>query len=138
MNQNPDRTHVQVRQQNPFWVCFLVFALLGADYGYRVVKLVQQRIQLGQAQLNQAQNIGRMSDMLAQRTQVETRLQAFSVDLVRVARTNTAAAQIVREFNIQWNPGPEALPVPDITPLIAAPQTNSLKAVTNAPSRVKP
>ncbi len=53
------------------------------------------------------QNVG----ALAQARQLESRLEAFSLDPLQVAKTNAAAKQIVQEFNIQWTPGP-ATPVP--------------------------
>jgi hypothetical protein len=50
---------------------------------------------------------------LKQAQQLEARLEAFSLDLLQVAKTNTAAKQIVQDFNIQWNPGPAAsVPAP--------------------------
>jgi hypothetical protein len=54
--------------------------------------------------LMQAQNVG----SLAQARQLEARLEAFSLDLLQVAKTNAAAKQIVQDFNIQWNPSPAA------------------------------
>jgi len=35
---------------------------------------------------------------------MEARLEALSLDLLQVARTNAAAKTVVEEFNIQWNP----------------------------------
>jgi hypothetical protein len=39
---------------------------------------------------------------------MERRLESLSLELIQLARTNAAAKQIVREFNIQWTPGPTA------------------------------
>jgi hypothetical protein len=39
---------------------------------------------------------------------LEARLEAFSLELLQIAKTNTAARSIVEQFNIQWNPGPSA------------------------------
>jgi len=122
VNQDRERALLELTRRNPFWVCLLVFTLLAADYGFRFANSVQVRNQLDDAQTMQAQNIGRLSSALAQLPQIEARLQALSLDLLQVATTNAAAAQIVREFNIQWNPGPEAVHVP---PLLPAPVTNA-------------
>jgi hypothetical protein len=104
MNADKHKTVTEAPRPNPFWVCFLVFLLLGCDYGFRLWNLWVQREQLNQAVLMQAQNAG----ALAQARQLEARLQAFSVELLQVAKTNAAAKQIVQDFNIQWNPGPAA------------------------------
>jgi hypothetical protein len=86
-----------------------VFVLLGCDYGFRLVNLWDQREQLSQAVLMQAQNAG----ALAQARQLEARLEALSLELLQVAKTNAAAKQIVQDFNIQWTPGPAAsVPAP--------------------------
>ena len=42
---------------------------------------------------------------------MEARLEAFSLELLQVAKTNTVAKQIIQDFNIQWNPNP-AVSVP--------------------------
>ena len=104
MSADKGKAGPEVSRRNPFWVCLVVFLLLACDYGYRLVNLVDQRDQLSQAALMQAQNIG----TLAQARQLETRLEALSVELIQVAKTNVAARQIVQDFNIQWNPGPTA------------------------------
>src|SRR2546426_479229 len=104
MNPEKERALTELAKRNPFWVCLIVFLLLGCDYGFRLANLVEQRQQLGQAQLIQAQNSG----ALAQAQQLESRLEALSLDLLQVAKTNAAARQIVQDFNIQWNPGPAA------------------------------
>ncbi len=95
-----------------FWVLLAVFTMLAVDAGYRLVKLAGQRRQLGQAQLVQAQNVGRLGPALAQQPLIEARLQALSLDLLQIARTNLAARQIVQEFNIQWTPGTAPEPTP--------------------------
>ena len=102
MNAEKDRQLRELAQRNPFWICFVVFLLLGCDYGFRLWNLVQQRNQLDQARLMQAQN----ANVLAQARQLEARLEALSLDLLQIARTNDAAKQIVRDFNIQWTPPP--------------------------------
>jgi hypothetical protein len=104
MNADKPKTSAETSQRNPFWVCFVVFLLLACDYGYRLASLWEQRTQLSQAQLMQAQNV----TTLAQGRQLEMRLEALSVELLQVAKTNAAAKQIVQDFNIQWNPGPAA------------------------------
>lgn len=137
MNQDRDHALLELTRRNPFWVCLLVFTLLAADNGFRLANSVQQRQQLDQAQLVQAQNVGRMSSTLSQLPQIEANLQALSVDLFQVAKTNAMAAQIVREFNIQWNPGPEALLVPPaLPPAIPAPKTSA--SATAAPATHAP
>ena len=139
MNQDRDRALIELTRHNPFWVCLLVFGLLAVDYGFRLAASARQRKQLDEAQFVQAQNVGRMSSTLQQLPQIEARLQALSLDLIQVAKTNAVAGQIVREFNIQWNPGPEsllpppalpgALPAPEMPPpTTAAPATNASAA----------
>jgi hypothetical protein len=81
-----------------------VFLLLACDYGFRLPKLLDQREQLNQVLLMQEQNMG----VLAQARQVESRLEALSLDLLQVAKTNATAKQIIQDFNIQWNPSPVA------------------------------
>ena len=104
MNPDKQKTLTESSRRNPFWVCFLVFLLLACDYGYRLANLVDQREQLNQAVLVQAQNSG----TLTQARQLEARLEALSLDLLQVAKTNATAKQIVQDFNIQWTPGPAA------------------------------
>jgi len=104
MNTEKEKAMREMSQRNPFWVCFIVFLLLAGDYGFRMANLLGQRAQLDQARLMQAQNVG----ALAQARQLEARLEALSLDLLQVAKTNTAAKQIVQDFNIQWTPGPAA------------------------------
>jgi hypothetical protein len=104
MNAEKGKAFKEMAQRNPFWVCFVVFLLLACDYGFRLGNLIQQRNQLDQARLMQAQNSG----ALAQARQLEARLEALSLDLLQVARTNAAARQIVQDFNIQWTPNPIA------------------------------
>jgi hypothetical protein len=117
MNPDKEKRLAEAARHNPFWVCFTVFLLLAGDYGFRLANLLTQREQLNQALLMQAQNLG----ALAQARQLEGRLQAFSLDLLQVAKTNAAAKQIVQEFNIQWNPGPTAPPAAPVTPIAAPP-----------------
>jgi hypothetical protein len=111
MNPDKEKKLAELAGRNPFWVCIIVFLLLAGDYGFRLVNLLNQRDQLSQALLMQAQNVG----ALAQARQLETRLEALSLELLQVAKTNAAAKQIVQEFNIQWTPGPAA-PVPASAP----------------------
>jgi len=133
VNTDRDRTLMELTRRNPFWVCLLVFALLAADDGFRLANALEQRRQLGQAQLVQAQNVGRMTETLANPPQIEAKLQALSLDLIQVASTNLMARQIVREFNIQWNPGSESLlasaPLPTA---LAAPASNLTPKNANA------
>jgi len=116
MNPDKERSRREAPQRNPFWVCLIVFLLLACDYGFRLASLLEQRAQLNQVLVLQAQNMG----ALAQSRQVESRLESLSLDLLQVARTNATAKQIVQDFNIQWNPGPAA-------PLSALPGTNQHK-----------
>jgi len=104
MNADKGKALTELSRRNPFWVCFAVFLLLACDYGYRLAGLLEQREQLNQAELVQAQNMG----TLTQARQLETRLEALSVELLQVARTNAAAKQIVQDFNIQWTPNTAA------------------------------
>jgi hypothetical protein len=122
MNAEKEKALRERAQRNPFWVCFIVFVLLAADYGYRLVNLVEQHNQLDQARIMQAQNAGG----LAQARQLEARLEALSLDLLQVARTNATAKQIVQDFNIQWTPGPTAAPAaPQPQPQTPAPANGS-------------
>jgi hypothetical protein len=112
VNVDKERTRLELSRRSPFWVCLLVFLLLACDYGFRLNSLLDQREQLNQVLLMQAKNMG----VLTQRQQLERRLEAFSLDLLEVARTNATAKQIVQDFNIQWNPNPPAVqPVPATT-----------------------
>ncbi|HOC58133.1 MAG TPA: hypothetical protein PKI20_21120 [Verrucomicrobiota bacterium] len=104
MNPNKDKRLAEASGYNPFWICFTVFLLLAGDYGLRFVGLLNQRDQLNQARLIQTQNL----EVLTQARQLEARLEAFSLELLQLARTNAAASQVVQEFNIQWTPGPGA------------------------------
>jgi len=117
MNTDKQKTLTESSRRNPFWVCFVVFSLLAGDYGYRLASLLDQREQLNQAVLMQAQNAG----ALTQARQLEQRLESLSMDLLQIARTNTAAKQIVQDFNIQWNPGPAASAPAASTPAASAP-----------------
>ncbi|MSU59962.1 MAG: hypothetical protein EXS35_17635 [Pedosphaera sp.] len=108
MSHDRERTLQEEARRNPFWVCVLVFGVLALDAGLRLSRLWQQRDQMAQAQLTQAANIGRLEPVLSQLPTIEAKLQAVAVDLDRIARTNTTAAQIVNEFNIQWTPGKDA------------------------------
>ena len=109
MNAENERELTQLVRRNPFWICLAIFAVLSCDYGFRLGNLFQQRQQLSETQLVQAQNMG----ALAQAQQLERRLEGLSLELLQVARTNATANQIVRDFNIQWNPGPApAAPAP--------------------------
>jgi hypothetical protein len=103
-NDRDHALHEQLRR-NPFWVCVLVFGVLAVDGGLRFSRLVAQRQQLSQMELTQATTIGQMHESLSQLPAIETKLQALSMDLLQMAGTNAAAAQIAREFNIQWTPG---------------------------------
>ena len=104
MNTDKERAWFEIARRNPFWVCLLVFLLLACDYGYRLANLIEQGQELDRARLMQAQN----SPRLAQARQMETRLEALSLELLQIAKTNTVARQIVQDFNIQWSPGPTA------------------------------
>jgi hypothetical protein len=104
MNADKGRALLETPRRNPFWVCFTVFLLLACDYGFRLPKLLDQREQLHQVVLMQEQNMG----VLAQAREVERRLEALSLDLLQVAKTNATAKEIVQDFNIQWNPSPTA------------------------------
>ena len=104
MNAEREKSLLECARRNPFGVCLAVFLLLACDYGFRLFDLIEQRQQLDQAQLAQAQNLG----ALAQAQQLSARLESLSLDLLQLAKTNAVARQIVQDFNIQWNPGPAA------------------------------
>lgn len=92
---------------NPFAVCLLVFTVLAVDAGFRLAKAFEQRGNLLRAQANQKANVDRAAKALAQSEELEAKLQAVSVDLLQLGRTNAIAAQLIREFNISWTPGIE-------------------------------
>ena len=130
MNTDNQKALTALSQRNPFWVCLLVFLLLGCDYGFRLASLLDQREQLNQTLILQAQNVG----VLAQSRQLEGRLEALSLELLQVAKTNATAKQIVQDFNIQWNPGPAAS-VPEVSaPAVSVP----VPAATNRKGRLRP
>jgi hypothetical protein len=117
MNADMQKILTETSRRNPFWICFVVFSLLAVEYGYRLATLLDQREQLNQAVLLQAQNAG----TLAQARQLESRLESFSLDLLQVAKTNAAARQIVQDFNIQWTPRPGAAAPAPSAPAVPAP-----------------
>ena len=90
MNADKQKTLVDSSRRNPFWVCFVLFALLACDYGYRLVNLLDQREQLNQALLMQAQNVG----TLKQAQQLEARLESFSLELLQVAKTDRKSTRL--------------------------------------------
>jgi hypothetical protein len=104
MNTEKERAWAEMNRHSPFWVCFAVFLILACDNGLRLTNLLEQRTQLDQARLMQAQN----SAALAQAQQLEARLQGFSLELLQISQTNATAKQIVQDFNIQWTPSPAA------------------------------
>ena len=136
MNETSEQSLPAASRRNPFWVCLVVFLALAVDGGFRLMRSLDQRRQLHQLQLTQVANIGRLSSVLAQSRQVETKLQAVSLDLIRVARTNSLAAQLVREFNIQYTPGAETAapalvnPAANSAPVEAAPKVDPASATT--------
>ena len=93
-------------KRHPFWICSVVFLLLACYFSMGLVNLVDQRKQLTNASVLQEQNLSSLEDA----KRLETRLEALSVELLQIARTNATAKQIVQDFNIQWNPA--ALPAP--------------------------
>lgn len=119
MKTEKDKELRELAQRSPFWVCFIIFLLLAGDYGFRLTNLWQQRSQLDQARLMQAQNAG----VLDQARKLEARLEALSLELLQVAKTNSAARQIVQDFNIQWNPN-AASPSPssELQPVAGSPK----------------
>jgi len=132
---NPDRERalMEVTRRSPFWVCLLVFGLLAADNAFRLADFVRVRGQLNEAERVQKQNIGRLREVLTQAPQVEAKLQALSLGLIELAKTNAKAAQIVRDFNIQWNPGRESFLTPSAPPrAIPAPRTPASATATPA------
>jgi hypothetical protein len=123
MNADKENALVELAQRNPFWVCLAVFLALVCDQGFRFAGQIDQRTQLNQAKLMQAQNIG----VLIEAQQLETRLQSLSLDLLQVANSNAVAKQIVQDFNIQWNPGPAAALPASSPPATAPPPAGSPK-----------
>ena len=108
MNAEKEKALMDLARRNPFWVCFIVFLLLACNHGFGLVNLVRQRQNLDQTRYLQVQNL----KDLDQARKLEDRLKALSIELLQIAKTNSAAKQIVQEFNIQWNPAaPAAVPV---------------------------
>jgi hypothetical protein len=108
MNTDKQKTAMEPPRRTPFWACLIVFVLLGCDYGFRLVNLWDQREQLSQAVLMQAQNAGTLN----QARDLGTRLEALSLELLQLAKTNATAKQIVKDFNIQWTPPASTAPAP--------------------------
>jgi hypothetical protein len=102
MNAEKEKAFFELARRNSFWICLIVFLALATDQVFRLLTQMDQRDQLKQAQMMQAQNAGALNEA----GKLETRLQALSLDLLQVAATNAVAKQIVQDFNIQWNPGP--------------------------------
>jgi hypothetical protein len=104
MNAEKEKALFELAARNPFWICCIVFLALATDQVFRLLTNMDQRDQLNQAQMMQVQNLGALNEA----QQLEARLQALSLDLLQVAKTNNVAKQIVQDFNIQWNPAPVA------------------------------
>jgi hypothetical protein len=124
MNGNSPNTHVAA---NPFWVCLLVFLALAVDASFRLAKAWEQRGHLQQARVTQKANVERAANALAQTDKLEIKLQAVSIDLLQLGRTNATAAQLIREFNISWTPGTET----------AAPASLSATNPSSAPRSIQ-
>lgn len=126
MTADHERAPLEATRRSPFWICLVVFAALAVDAGFRLAKVLDQRQQLERARLNQAVTVGRLSNALAQTPQLEAKLQAISVDLIQLGRTNATAAQLIREFNIAWTPGKEtAAPTSSVGTNLPVAATNS-------------
>jgi hypothetical protein len=100
MNADQVNTAVPVAERSPFWVFFIVFALLAGDYGFRLVNLLQNRAQLERVKATQDQNAG----VLTRTRQLDSRIEALSIELLQLGTTNAAAQRIVQELNIKWTP----------------------------------
>ena len=126
MNPQKERQLKELAGRNPFWIVLIVFIALAWDYGMRISNQMQQRRQLTHTQSLYSQN----ADAIAQAQRLEPRLQALSLDLLQLAKTNAAASQIVREFNIEWNPAP----TPALPAALASNSANQqLQASSNKP-----
>lgn len=135
MNTHPSQSPDGGGRYSPFWACLLVFALVAADAAFRLVNSARQRKQLDALMLQQQQEIGRLRPLLEQLNHVEGRLQGLSVELLHMAQTNATAAQIVREFRIQWTPAPGGQPAA----AVAAPDGSATAAPpTNPPASSPP
>jgi hypothetical protein len=104
MKADQDNVAMPGTQRNPFWVLFIVFVLLAGDYGFRLANLLQNRAQLERVRAMQEQNAG----VLTRTRQLEARLDALSLELLQLGRTNSAAKKIVQDLNVQWTPSPPA------------------------------
>lgn len=135
MNTRPGHTLETAARYSPFWACLLVFALVGADAAFRLVASARQRKQLDALTLQQQQEIGRLRPLLQSLNEVETRLQNLSLELLHMSQTNATAAQIVRDFGIQWTPAAGAAPAAAVT----APAGSATPAPTaNPPGAASP
>ena len=112
MNQETEQVRGELFRRNPFWVCVMVFLVLGVDNSFRLARVVQQRQQLEELQLNQARIVAQIGPALSKQPQMETSLQEVSMDLLQLGKTNAVAQQLVQEFKIQWTPGPATAPAP--------------------------
>ena len=105
MNSDAEQTHVSPVSRNPFWACLAVFLVLAVANVLRLTELSQQCGQLNELRLNQVREVTQLGPVWAQQSQLEAKLQAYSMDLLQLATTNAASRQIVQEFKIQWLPG---------------------------------
>jgi hypothetical protein len=136
VNTHPTQPPASAARYSPFWACLLVFALLAADTALRLVNSARQRKQLDALMLQQQQEIGRLRPLLESLNEVERRLQGVSLDLLQMAQTNATAAQIVREFGIQWTPSAGgAAPAAAVT---APGGAGTSATVTNPPAVARP
>ena len=106
MTPETERALRESSRRHPFWIRSILFLLLACYFGMALANLIQQRRQLQNASVLQGQNLSSLEDA----KRLESRLEALSVELLQISRTNATAKQIVQDFNIQWNPAAPPAP----------------------------
>jgi len=101
MNQREETTG----RFTPFWPLCLMAASLAVFLGWQVFMAVRQYIAL--------QRVADQQTLLTgQAAQAETKLQAMTMDLLELAKTDADAKAIVVKYKIKFNPAaPSTLPI---------------------------
>lgn len=88
---------------SPFWPIVLLGLSLVAFLGWQVTLGIKE-YRAGLAMVDRQRLIG------VQAADAEAKLQAMVLDLLELARTNTAANAIVEQFSIQYTPPAQPQP----------------------------
>jgi len=106
MNNHEENTNIFT----PFWPLCIMAASLALFLGWQVTAAVRQYIAF--LRLADQQTV-----MAGQATQTESKLQAMTMDLLELSKTDTDARAIVSKYNIKFNPAqPPALPLEAVLP----------------------